>query len=883
MKKLYLIDGHALIFRSYYAFLRRPMINSKGEDTSILFGFTKTLTDLIIREKPSHLAVAFDPPAKTFRHELFPDYKANRAATPELIKSALDPLIEIVKSMSIPVLMRPGYEADDVIGTIATKAALDGFTVCMLTPDKDFGQLVSDTIFQCKPGKNGGETIVIGPDQIKQEYGIDNPNKIIDILAIWGDASDNVPGVRGVGEVSSKKLIQKYGSVENIYKHLDELPVKQQEAFHEAEKHIALSKQLVTIETSVDIECREEDLLLGTPHFGALRTLFDRYEFPSLKRQIPQLEEIFITDTNLKELEPLPIQKSNDDSVKFIISNLEKVLKDASERGMIGVSFKGKIISMSSSKMVANITPNEISLLKEIFENKTMIICGYDIKSLLNILATEKIKPAGNIWDVELMHYLLMPERSHKIEILSQSYLGINLESEREMVQADLFSSNERDEKEESLEKLQSEASVMIPLAIKLREELQKGDLMKLYEEIEMPLIYVLASMEQQGIKLDTKMLREYGESLSKELEQIEKSVKEMAEDSTLNVASPKQLSVILYDKMDLGLNNKKGSRSTDEETLMEIVDKHPIIPAILEFRALKKLISTYIEPLPALVSPTTDKLHTTYNQALTSTGRLSSIKPNLQNIPIRTERGREIRRAFIPSHPEGLILSADYSQIELRIMAHMSGDPDFIEAFNQGKDIHSATASKIFGVPEEELSTDQRRRAKTANFGIIYGISSFGLSQRLSIPRAESKKLIEDYFRSYPKVKEFMTEITEKAKVDGYVSTLYGRKRFLPDINSRNQVVRGLAERNAVNAPIQGSAADIIKVAMIRLWKRLNEEKMESKMVLQVHDELVFDVISGEEDRLAAIVIEEMENVIKLSVPITVECKYGKNWLEAH
>ncbi len=883
MKKLYLIDGHALIFRSYYAFLRRPMINSKGEDTSILFGFTKTLTDLIIRERPSHLAVAFDPPSKTFRHELYPLYKANRAETPELIKSALDPLIEIVNSMSIPVLMRPGFEADDVIGTLAKKAESEGFTVFMLTPDKDYGQLVSEKIFQCKPGKNGGENIIIGPEQIKEEYGINDPRSVIDILAIWGDASDNVPGVRGVGEVGSRKLIQKYGTVENIYKHLDELPAKQQDAFREAESHISLSKHLVTIETSVDVECKEDDLILGTPHFAELKKLFDKYEFPSLKRQIPQLEEIFITDKSITLTEATASEEKSGNTLSFSVATPDKVIEEAIIKGIVGVSVRGDKISISSSNLVANLRPDQKILLRDILQNRDVTICGFDIKSLLNTMSAYGIKPLGKLWDVELMHYLLMPERSHKIEILSQSYLGINLESEKELVQADLFSSQNIAAEEESGEKLNAEASVMIPLAKKLMEELESGGTLKLYEDIEMPLIYVLASMEQEGINLDTAMLKEYGMALSKELDDIEKRVREMAEDPSLNVSSPKQLSVILYDKMDLGLGKKGGGRSTDEETLMEIIDKHPIIPAILEYRNLKKLISTYIEPLPALVSGSSGKLHTTYNQALTATGRLSSVKPNLQNIPIRTERGREIRRAFIPSRPDGVILSADYSQIELRLMAHMSGDPDFIDAFRQGRDIHSATASKIFGIPEEELTKEQRGRAKTANFGIIYGISSFGLSQRLNIPRAESKKLIEDYFRSYPKVKEYMTGMTEMAKKDGYVTTLYGRRRYLPDINSRNQVVRGLAERNAVNAPIQGSAADIIKVAMIRLWKRLQNENLKSKMVLQVHDELVFDVFPGEEEILSVIVKEEMERVIELSVPLTVECQYGRNWLEAH
>ena len=800
-----------------------------------------------------------------------------------MIKSALDPLIEIVNSMSIPVLMRPGFEADDVIGTLAKKAESEGFTVFMLTPDKDYGQLVSEKIFQCKPGKNGGENIIIGPEQIKEEYGINDPRSVIDILAIWGDASDNVPGVRGVGEVGSRKLIQKYGTVENIYKHLDELPAKQQDAFREAESHISLSKHLVTIETSVDVECKEDDLILGTPHFAELKKLFDKYEFPSLKRQIPQLEEIFITDKSITLTEATASEEKSGNTLSFSVATPDKVIEEAIIKGIVGVSVRGDKISISSSNLVANLRPDQKILLRDILQNRDVTICGFDIKSLLNSMSAIGIKPLGKLWDVELMHYLLMPERSHKIEILSQSYLGINLESEKELVQADLFSSQNIAAEEESGEKLNAEASVMIPLAQKLREELERGGTLKLYEDIEMPLIYVLASMEQEGINLDTAMLKEYGMALSKELDDIEKRVREMAEDPSLNVSSPKQLSVILYDKMDLGLGKKGGGRSTDEETLMEIIDKHPIIPAILEYRNLKKLISTYIEPLPALVSGSSGKLHTTYNQALTATGRLSSVKPNLQNIPIRTERGREIRRAFIPSRPDGVILSADYSQIELRLMAHMSGDPDFIDAFRQGRDIHSATASKIFGIPEEELTKEQRGRAKTANFGIIYGISSFGLSQRLNIPRAESKKLIEDYFRSYPKVKEYMTGMTEMAKKDGYVTTLYGRRRYLPDINSRNQVVRGLAERNAVNAPIQGSAADIIKVAMIRLWKRLQNENLKSKMVLQVHDELVFDVFPGEEEILSVIVKEEMERVIELSVPLTVECQYGRNWLEAH
>jgi DNA polymerase-1 len=886
MKKLYLIDGHALIFRSYYAFLRRPMINSKGVDTSILFGFIKTLTDLIIREKPTHLAVAFDPPAKTFRHELYPEYKANRSETPELIKSALEPLTELVQSMSIPVVMKPGFEADDVIGTLAKQAEKDGYTVYMLTPDKDYGQLVSENIFQCKPGKNGGDNILLGKDDICSEYGIKDPAQVIDILTIWGDASDNVPGVRGVGEVGSKKLIQKYGSVENIYKNLSELPEKQQMAFREAEAHIALSKTLVTIDTNVDVACNDRELTLGTPHFVELKKLFSHYEFGSLIRQIPQLEEIFETDEKMSNIVTSVEKSSKANSPLFRVASASEVIEAAQAEGKIGIRMSSRSIYISSRELVASESRERIDSLAAIMENESVAKCGYDLKPAVSEFAAAGIEIKGFLADIELMHYLLMPERSHKIEILAQTYLGMNIESQKEMVQADLFSAQPDNTNEAEDEKLSAECSVLIPLAIKLEEELKRESNFPLYENLEMPLLRVLADMERTGIKLDTAMLGSYGKKLALELEEIEKTVREMAEEPNLNVSSPKQLSVVLYDKLGLGPEVKKGSganKSTDEETLMDIYDSHPIVAAILEFRNLKKLLSTYIEPLPLLVSKESGKIHTTYNQALTATGRLSSIKPNLQNIPVRTGRGREIRKAFIPSHPGGVILSADYSQIELRLMAHMSGDNDFIEAFRQGKDIHSATASKIFGVPEEELTKEQRSRAKTANFGIIYGISAFGLSQRLNIPRADAKKLIEDYFRSYPGVRLYIDSMIEKAKTDGYVSTLYGRKRYLPDINSKNQVVRGLAERNAVNAPIQGSAADIIKVAMIRIAERLKEEKIKSKMVLQVHDELVFDVIPEEIEILPGIVRSVMESVIELSVPLTVECEYGGNWLEAH
>ena len=869
----------------YYAFIRRPMINSKGEDTSILFGFTKTLMDLIIKEKPTHLAVAFDPPAKTFRHEMYPKYKANRSATPELIKSALKPLTEIVEAISIPVVMKEGFEADDVIGTMAKKAEKEGFKVFMVTPDKDYGQLVSENIYQCKQGKNGTDMEILGREEICNAYGIDDPTQIIDILTIWGDASDNVPGVRGIGEVGSKKLIQKYSSLERVLKSLEELPEKQKAAFTEAAGYINLSKKLITIDTNVDVPWNEDSLKLETPHFQELRRLFSQYEFGSLSRLIPQLEEIFVTTQkrNGQNGEETKTEKEVNPVLKHRLVTDDQIIAGARERGEIAI----RLSAGSAIYCVDDIVSicSNIEKYRGLLEDERIVKCGYDLKGFINYSRNKGINIEGYLADIELMHYLLMPERAHKIEILAASYLNVDLSNQEPMVQADLFQTSEV-KQQDNKEKEIKEALVLLPLNRRLATELKESSLLDLYNSIEMPLIYVLADMEYEGVKIDVEKLGEYSRTLTVELAGIEDSIRDMAGDSTLNVSSPKQLGVILYEKLNLASKAKTTSKknySTDEETLTELADTHPIISKILEFRNIKKLLSTYIDPLPSLISPSTGKIHTTYNQALTATGRLSSVKPNLQNIPVRTERGREIRKSFIPSHPDGYIMSADYSQIELRLMAHMSKDKDFIDAFRKGKDIHAATASKIFNIPEDELTKEQRNRAKVANFGIIYGISAFGLSQRLQISRAESKKLIEDYFNSYPQVKEYISGVIESAKTDGYVKTLYGRKRYLPDILSKNPVVRGLAERNAVNAPIQGSAADIIKVAMIKVNKRIKDEGLVSKMVLQVHDELVFDAVPGEIEILSKVVKEEMESVIKLSVPLTVECEYGTNWLEAH
>lgn len=883
MKKLILIDGHALIFKMYYAFLRRPMINSKGNDTSVLFGFTKTLLELLIKERPTHLAVAFDPPAKTFRHEIYPEYKANRSETPELIKESLKPLCELMEALSIPVLMQEGFEADDVIGSFSKIAEKNGHTVYMVTPDKDYGQLVSDKIFQYKPGKSGSEHSILGKKEVCSHYGIEDPVQVIDILTIWGDASDNIPGVKGVGEVGAKKLIAMYKNVENIYNNLDKLPPKQREAFKEASSYIELSKQLVTIKTDMQLPWEESSLELSTPDFSEITKLFSEYEFSSLTRMIPRLKTLFsVTNSTETNIVDLPIAEEKR-PLPWTLGSLQEVITKSQKTKKICIIINEDTLVAGSDNQCI-ILPLRESLpepLLQLMENPDITKCGYDLKRLSGIITSNNRELKGYLADPELMHYLISPESSHKQETLSKRYLGIS--SPEEQQPADLFtSSNEEDHTKKALE----EISILSPLTSELTAQLEKEDLKNLYEEIEMPLITILSSMESYGIKIDTSMLTHYSKELTEELNTIEVQARELSGEPTLNLSSPKQLGILLFEKLKITEKAKKTSKknySTDEETLTKLASAHPIVPMILEYRNLKKLLSTYIDPLPDLVNKNSGKIHTTYNQSLTSTGRLSSVRPNLQNIPIRTERGRLIRKAFIPSMEEGVILSADYSQIELRIMAHMSEDQHFIEAFREGKDIHSATAARIFNTPEEQLTREQRSKAKVANFGIIYGISAFGLSQRLAISRNESKQLIDEYFTKYPDVERYMQESIRKAKENGYVSTLYGRKRYLPDINSSNQIVRGLAQRNAINAPIQGTAADIIKMAMIKVYKRVKKEGLKSKMILQVHDELVFDSTEKEASRLAIIVREEMENVARLKVPLTVECKWGPDWLEAH
>ena len=850
MKNLYLIDGHALIFRMYYAFLRRPMINSKGEDTSILFGFTKYLLELIAREQPTHLAVMFDPPGGTFRHELYPEYKATRTATPELVKAALEPLSEIVDALDIPVLMKPGFEADDVIGTVARQFAAQGFDVYMVTPDKDLGQIVDDHIFQYKPGKAGADNEILSKEAICSQYGIENPRQIIDILAIWGDAADNVKGVAGVGEVGARKLVSKYGSLEGIEAHLDELPPKQQVAFREAMPHLGLSKTLVTIKTDVDIDVNEAQLRIGHPHEARIAELFNHYEFNSLRGLVPTLEQV-------RE----PQRKSLD----YTTAPASDIFREARQNGRVAVRLSDSVI-LACGNQYCSLSFSEAA---PILGDGQIVKCGFGLKHTAL---------RGPLHDIEIMHYLLNPERSHKLETLAAAYLDADLAESAADGQLMLFDFENKAGGKECVA-----AGLIEPL---LQKELQEQHLWDLYTRIEMPLISILARMEADGVRIDPRMLGEYSRVLSKELVQIEQEARDLAGEPTLNLSSPKQLGIVLYEKLNLNPRVKKSrndSYPTDEETLSEIADRHPFVGKILEFRAVKKLLSTYIDPLPALISPADGKVHTTFTQALTATGRLSSLKPNLQNIPIRTERGMKIREAFVPSDPDGWIVSADYSQIELRLMAHLSGDPHLVEGFAHGADVHRATAARIFHVAPEDVTAEQRRHAKVANFGIIYGISAFGLSQRMGIGRGEAKAFIEAYFRSYPGVKAYMERVIAEAREKGYVETLFGRKRFLPDITSKNAVARGLAERNAINAPIQGGAADIIKLAMIAVSRRLEAEKLRSRMVLQVHDELVFDVVPDERDRIVEIVKQEMEGVCTLKVPLITDCNYGKNWREAH
>ena len=875
MDRLFLIDGHALVFKMYYAFLRRPMINSKGADMSILYGFTKYLLELIEKEKPTHLAVAFDPPGGTFRNKMYPAYKGTRPPTPQLVIDALAPLTELVQNLNIPVLMVPGFEADDVLGSVTVQHAGESMDVFMVTPDKDYGQLIGPHAFQYKPGKSGADAEIWGIPELCAKWGISKPSQIIDMLAICGDTADNVPGVKGVGEVGAAKLIARYGTLENIYGHIGELPPKQQALFLEAQPHMALSKALVTIKTDMSLPVTLDDMRYTGVFRPRIRELFDFYEFQSLKK--------YLRFSDAKALQDdICHAERSEESFSVKEASAREVVAAARAAGTIGLITEAwgtgifaplkRLILASGSKVC---TLEDVSTVREILEDAAIAKYGADLKGQAHTLAQAGIRLQGPWYDVKLMHYVLNPERSHEIGALAKTYLGVSLEEETAESTGSLFDENPEPSR-------LKESAILVPLGEKLQEQLPP-----FYDSMEEPLAKVLTRMERDGVKVDLGVIRHFADGLRTELSEREIRIREMAGEPMLNISSPKQVGDVLFEKLRLDPKAKKsgakGQYSTDEATLLAIADRHPIVDEILEFRAVKKLLSTYIEPFPTYISEVDGRVHTTFNQALTATGRLSSSNPNLQNIPIRTERGKEIRKAFVPGTPEGVIVSADYSQIELRIMAHLSGDEHLTQAFREGVDVHAATAAKIFGIPVSEVSREQRGMAKTANFGIMYGISSFGLAQRLHMPRGAAKRLIEDYFASFPSIRSFIDGSIAFAKENGYVQTLFGRRRYLPDINAHNATVRALAERNAVNAPIQGTSADIIKLAMIGVARRLEEAGLKSRMVLQIHDELVFDALPEEVPTLKALVTEVMEHVIELSVPLTVECSSGSNWLEAH
>lgn len=861
--KLFLIDGHALIFKMYYAFMGRPMVNSKGIDTSILFGFTKYLLELLDREKPEAIVVGFDPPGGTFRNKMYPEYKANRSETPQLVIDALEPLTNIVKAMNIPVLMIPGFEADDVLGSVAKQFSSEQWDVYMVTPDKDYGQLIAEHIYQIRPGKSGSDAEILGVEQVCAKWNISSPSQVIDVLTLCGDSADNIPGVPGVGPVGAAKLLNKYGTLQEIYNHIDQLTPKQRESFKQAEGHIWLSRELVTIKTDIEIPYTIDQMRTEIGYSATLESLFDEYEFPSLKRLVRKISG------DSQETKPTFGRLRQVSADKFVHGEAVAMLLDDAE------------LYIASKE---NWTHAPVAEFAEILENKSVSKIGVGLKSGIKAIFDCGISLSGHLFDLEIMHYLLNPERNHSLEALAEQYLGLSLEKVEEVEQASLFDIDSEDEQRKDYGR---ELEAVLQIFEKLTAEMETiPALGRLYAEIEEPLVSVLARMEQVGVKVDINPLKEFAGELRIRISEKENFVRELAEEPSLNLSSPKQLGVLIYEKLKLDPKAKKsrtGSWPTDEQTLLELSEKSPIIDAILEYRGLKKLLSTYIEPFGTYISPRDGRVHTNFNQALTATGRLSSSNPNLQNIPIRTEEGRQIRKAFVAQDADSVMMSADYSQIELRLMAHLCGDEHLIAAFQSGQDVHSATAAKIFNIPLEEVSGDQRRVAKTANFGIMYGISAFGLSQRLHCSRSEAKKIIDDYFASFPSIRKFIDETLEFAKANGYVQTIFGRRRYVADVNSRNANLRAFAERNAVNAPIQGSAADIIKLAMIAVDRKLREQNLRARMVLQIHDELLLEVPHQEIDIVKNILVQEMENVLKLSVPLTVECSYGKTWLDAH
>ena len=921
MDKIFLLDAYALIYRSYYAFIKNPRMNSKGQNTSAIMGFLNTLNEVLTKEHPTHIGVAFDPHGPTFRSEAFPAYKAQREETPEDIRKAVPIIKELLKAYRIPVLQVDGFEADDVIGTLATKAGEQGIDCYMLTPDKDYGQLVNDHVFIYRP-RHGGGYETMGEREVREKYGIPSSKSVIDLLALMGDSADNFPGCPGVGEKTAVKLINEFGSIDQLLANSSQIKGKLREKIEEHQEDIKMSYFLATIKTDVPISLDLESLKVVEPNEEELGRLLTDLEMKSYadrvlkKSQKPKtpvngqldlfaefppdgadlfenssFETLKTTAHNYKLVENQEdLEKLRDYFLTNEILSLdtETTSTSAIDAELVGLSFAVK----EFEAFYVPIPPKReaavqiVNIFKEVYENEKILKIGQNLKYDLEVLRNYDIHLAGPMWDTMIAHYLIQPELRHNMDYMAEIYLnyktihideligprGKNQKSMRDLSPAEVY------------EYAAEDADITLRLKNKLEPELKKFDCDKLFYEIEMPLMPVLAEMEMNGVCLDTASLAETSKQFTNRMNEIEARIYELAGE-TFNIASPKQVGEILFEKLKIVEKAKKtktGQYVTSEEVLQQLRNKHEIVADILEHRGLKKLIGTYIDALPKLINPTTGHIHTSFNQTITATGRLSSSDPNLQNIPIRGEDGKEIRKAFIPE-PGCLFFSADYSQIELRVMAHLSQDPHMIEVFREGKDLHAATAANIYKKDITEVTRDERTKSKRANFGIIYGITVFGLAERLDISRDEAKMLIDGFFTTFPEVHDYMEKSKEVAREKGYVTTLFGRRRYLPDINSHNATVRGFAERNAINAPIQGTAADIIKMAMIRIHNRFKTEGIRSKMILQVHDELNFSVYPEEKERVEKIVLEEMQQAIELTVPLVADSGFGQNWLEAH
>ena len=921
MEKLFLLDAYALIYRSYYAFIKNPRINSKGLNTSAIIGFCNTLNEVLQKEQPTHIGVAFDPHGPTFRSEAFPEYKAQREETPEDIRKAVPIIKDILKAYNIPILQVDGYEADDVIGTLAKKADSIGVQTYMLTPDKDYGQLVTENVKIYRP-RHGGGYEVMGPKEVTEKYGITTPLQVIDLLALMGDSADNFPGCPGVGEKTATKLISDFGDVKSLIERSGEIKGKLREKVEEHVKDIEMSYFLATIKTDVPVELNMDALKLVEPNEEELGKLFTELEFKSLadrilkKNQKPQktvnaqldlFAEFPAVGSELSEnssFESLKTTKhdykliENEEDLRklrdFFLTNeilsldTETTSTSPIDAELVGLSFAVKEFEAFYVPVPANREEalRIVNFFKEVYESPKILKVGQNLKYDLEVLRNYGIELKGQMWDTMIAHYLIQPELRHNMDYMAEIYLnyqtihideligpkGKNQRSMRDLPPSQVY------------EYAAEDADITLRLKNKLEPELKKFECEDLFYDIEMPLMPVLAEMEMNGVCLDTESLKETSTILTNRVLEIEQRIYELA-GGQFNIASPKQVGEILFDKLKIVEKAKKtktGQYVTSEEVLQQLKHKHEIVADILEHRGLKKLLGTYVDALPSLINKRTGHIHTSFNQTITATGRLSSSDPNLQNIPIRGEDGKEIRKAFVPE-PGCLFFSADYSQIELRVMAHLSQDENMIRVFKEGKDLHAATAANIYKKPIEEVSRDERTKSKRANFGIIYGITVFGLAERLDIPRDEAKMLIDGYFATFPQVHDYMERSKQVAREKGYVTTLFGRRRYLPDINSHNATVRGFAERNAINAPIQGTAADIIKVAMIRIFQRFKAEGIKSKMILQVHDELNFSVVPEEKEFVEKIVIEEMQNAITLAVPLVADSGFGANWLEAH